>query len=225
MRASTARWSAASKPRRRGASSSSTFWTARATPFPPHADASPSRSSTASNAPVEAPDGTAARPNAPDSRTTSTSTVGFPRESSTCRARTSEIRLATQLRLRLVVVPVLRLELERRPPLAALGRELLRPLHPRDELLRRPPQGELRVDVEPHRDVDREEEDVTDLVDGTRVGLLLGARRADPRTGSPDPGTRSRPLPHGAAPCGRAAARAAPRARRGRCLRALPARA
>ena len=43
--------------------------------------ASPSRSSTASWAPVEAPDGTAARPSAPDSSPTSTSTVGLPRES------------------------------------------------------------------------------------------------------------------------------------------------
>ena len=40
---------------------------------------SPSRSSMASCAPVEAPDGTAARPQAPSSRTTSTSTVGLPR--------------------------------------------------------------------------------------------------------------------------------------------------
>ena len=42
---------------------------------------SPSRSSSASRVPVEAPDGTAARPTAPDSSVTSTSTVGLPRES------------------------------------------------------------------------------------------------------------------------------------------------
>ena len=47
-----------------------------------HADP-PSRSSTASNSPVEAPEGTAARPDAPDASPTSTSTVGFPRLSST----------------------------------------------------------------------------------------------------------------------------------------------
>ena len=37
---------------------------------------------------MEAPDGTMARPKAPHSRRTSTSTVGLPRESSTSRART-----------------------------------------------------------------------------------------------------------------------------------------
>jgi len=42
---------------------------------------------------VLAPEGTAARPMAPDSRTTSTSTVGFPRESIISRARISEIVL------------------------------------------------------------------------------------------------------------------------------------
>ena len=49
----------------------------------------PSRSSTASKAPVEAPLGTAARPNAPSSRSTSTSTVGLPRESRISRAPTA----------------------------------------------------------------------------------------------------------------------------------------
>ncbi len=38
---------------------------------------------------VEAPDGTAARPFAPQARTTSTSMVGFPRESSISLAMTS----------------------------------------------------------------------------------------------------------------------------------------
>jgi hypothetical protein len=46
---------------------------------------SPSRSSTASWVPVDAPEGTAARPNAPDSVTTSTSIVGLPRLSRICR--------------------------------------------------------------------------------------------------------------------------------------------
>ena len=50
--------------------------------------APPSRSSTASNSPVEAPDGTAARPRAPPSSSTSTSTVGLPRESRIWRAWT-----------------------------------------------------------------------------------------------------------------------------------------
>ena len=59
----------------------------RAARRPCRAQASPpSRSSTASNSPVEAPEGTAASPRAPDSRATSTSTVGLPRESRIWRA-------------------------------------------------------------------------------------------------------------------------------------------
>ena len=53
----------------------------------------PSLSSTASCSPVEAPEGTAARPIIPFSVMTSTSTVGFPRESKICRAWTSIIML------------------------------------------------------------------------------------------------------------------------------------
>ena len=82
-----------------GPMTSLTFLTAFETPFPPHFDLSPSRSSQASccpdstlrqrchiipkiecTLPVEAPDGTIARWR-PRSVTTSTSTVGFPRES------------------------------------------------------------------------------------------------------------------------------------------------
>src|SRR5674536_383728 len=48
-----------------------------------------SRSSTASYSPVDAPEGTAARPTTPDSSSTSTSTVGLPRESRICLAVTS----------------------------------------------------------------------------------------------------------------------------------------
>ena len=43
--------------------------------------------------PVEAPEGTAARPRAPSARRTSASTVGFPRESSISRARMERISL------------------------------------------------------------------------------------------------------------------------------------
>ena len=52
---------------------------------------SPSRSSSASRSPVDAPDGTAARPNAPPSSVTSTSTVGLPRESRISRPCTLAI--------------------------------------------------------------------------------------------------------------------------------------
>jgi hypothetical protein len=68
----------ASAPRTAAAISPRTFSTARPTPFPPHSGP-PSRSSSASWTPVEAPEGTAARPNAPDSSRTSASTVGLPR--------------------------------------------------------------------------------------------------------------------------------------------------
>src|SRR5688572_25040476 len=57
---------------------SSTFLHASRTPLPRYRDSSPSRNSTASCLPVEAPEGTAARPTTPDSVITSTSTVGFP---------------------------------------------------------------------------------------------------------------------------------------------------
>jgi hypothetical protein len=57
-----------------------TLLTALVTPFPPHLDLSPSRSSQASWEPVDAPDGTMARWR-PVSVTMSTSTVGLPRES------------------------------------------------------------------------------------------------------------------------------------------------
>src|SRR5215831_6020472 len=68
-----------------------TFLTALLTPFPEYRFFSPSRSSNASCAPVDAPEGTAARPIAPPARITSTSTVGLPRESRISRARMLEI--------------------------------------------------------------------------------------------------------------------------------------
>ena len=55
------------------------------------AASSPSRSSTASYAPVLAPLGTAARASVPSSRATSTSTVGLPRESRISRAPTASM--------------------------------------------------------------------------------------------------------------------------------------
>src|SRR6195952_5423149 len=66
--------------------SACTALTALRTPLPPYRLLSPSRSSTASWAPVEAPEGTAARPKEPSSRSTSTSIVGLPRLSRISRA-------------------------------------------------------------------------------------------------------------------------------------------
>jgi hypothetical protein len=83
-------WSSASWPPIASAISPLTFPTAFVTPLPPQASP-PSRSSVASNSPVEAPDGTAARPVAPERSTSSTSTVGFPRESRIWRAWTVSI--------------------------------------------------------------------------------------------------------------------------------------
>src|SRR5712691_1214287 len=62
-----------------------TPWTARITPLPPYSEP-PSLSSTASNAPVEAPLGTPALATVPSSSATSTSRVGLPRESRICLA-------------------------------------------------------------------------------------------------------------------------------------------
>src|SRR5579862_7179631 len=68
-----------------------TLATAFCTPLPPYRFESPSRSSSASCAPVDAPEGTAARPQAPPVRRTSTSMVGLPRESRISRALISAI--------------------------------------------------------------------------------------------------------------------------------------
>ena len=82
---SSADCSAARAPFSASAISPLTLATAFESPLPPQASP-PSRSSTASNSPVEAPEGTAAHPDAPDSSTTSASTVGLPRESRIWRA-------------------------------------------------------------------------------------------------------------------------------------------
>jgi hypothetical protein len=87
---SSVAWSSASMPCTAAAISPLTLATALETPLPAHA-VPPSRSSVASNSPVEAPDGTAARPNAPERSETSASTVGLPRESRTWRAWTRSI--------------------------------------------------------------------------------------------------------------------------------------
>ena len=68
-----------------------TFSTAFKTPFPIYLDGSPSLNSTASNAPVEAPDGTKATPSLPSNVSTVTCTVGFPLESNTSKAFTLSI--------------------------------------------------------------------------------------------------------------------------------------
>ena len=91
--------SSASRPMIASQISVLTFSTAWSTPLPRYRCGSPSRSSIASRCPVDAPDGTAARPMTPDSRSTSASTVGLPRESRISRATTSTIALIVQLQL------------------------------------------------------------------------------------------------------------------------------
>ena len=96
-RSGAARW-----PRSRAARARSS----RAPRRPPSARpcrrsaAPPSRSSTASNAPVDAPLGTAARAIVPSSSSTSTSTVGLPRESRISRALTASMLATTSTPLR-----------------------------------------------------------------------------------------------------------------------------
>ena len=58
------------------------FSTAFVTPFPRYLALSPSRSSSASNSPVEPPDGAMPLPTVPSASVTSASTVGLPLESS-----------------------------------------------------------------------------------------------------------------------------------------------
>ncbi len=67
-----------------------TLLTAFITPLPPRREP-PSRNSTASFSPVEAPDGTSALPTTPFERVTKTSTVGLPRESKISSACTFSI--------------------------------------------------------------------------------------------------------------------------------------
>src|ERR1700730_19201140 len=57
------------------------FPAARVTPLPKQRFGSPSRNSSASRDPVDAPDGAAPNPRAPSARTTSAATVALPRES------------------------------------------------------------------------------------------------------------------------------------------------
>ena len=89
---SSAAWSAASSPVTACAISPFTLATAWPTPLPFQA-LPPSRSSTASNSPVDAPEGTPARPVAPEPSVTSASTVGLPRLSTIWRAETFWIAL------------------------------------------------------------------------------------------------------------------------------------
>ena len=67
------------------------FSTAFCTPFPRYLALSPSRNSSASNSPVDAPLGAMPRPTTPPARTTSASTVGFPLESRISLPFTSSI--------------------------------------------------------------------------------------------------------------------------------------
>src|SRR6201999_2151679 len=112
------------------ASSPLTLATALVTALPPQASP-PSRRSVASNSPVEAPEGTAARPWAPERSWTSTSTVGLPRESRICRACTVSIWLigragySARRKSRLRVELQLLIGRQRLPRRAGSRRELL----------------------------------------------------------------------------------------------------
>ena len=84
--------SSQSAERRRSAISPWTDSAAARTPRPPYRPGSPSRRSTASPLPVEAPDGTPARPLVPSEKVTATCSVGRPRESRISSADTSRTR-------------------------------------------------------------------------------------------------------------------------------------
>ena len=164
-------------PRTASASSPSTFATACVTPLPPYS-APPSRSSIASSRPVDAPDGTAARPNGTrleanvdlDGRVAARvedlprvgGSDGAQRNSSFAWSKYAS--LASRLSSRNVS-----------PFAAAL---LLGALDPIAEPARHRAQGELRIDVDAPRDVHRGEEDVAQLLEHVRVRLRLGRRLA-----------------------------------------------
>ena len=84
-------WSITPMPTNADRISVLTLVTAVNTPLPPNLLSSWSLSSTASWAPVLAPEGTHARPKDPSSKYTSTSTVGLERESKISRAFISDI--------------------------------------------------------------------------------------------------------------------------------------
>src|SRR5215208_559652 len=169
-------WSSASRPRTASAISPLTLPTACETPLPPQASP-PSRSSVASNSPVEAPEGTAARPWAPEASTTSTSTVGLPRESRIWRACSVSIlltvsRLLVQAGARVVRDLVVGPEIV---PVRALGcGQALGALDPAAEAVGGRAQRKLGIDPELAREVDRGEQHVADLVER----LLARARVA-----------------------------------------------
>ena len=99
-------WSAAAseaqdRPRSRSAISVLTAATAPRTPLPSYRSGSPSRRSTASRDPVEAPDGTPARAVVPSASRTVTASVGRPRES-----RISSADRSATLKAGIIVSPV-----------------------------------------------------------------------------------------------------------------------
>ena len=99
-------WSASAselqvRPRSRPAISPLTFPAAVSTPLPPYRPVSPSRSSTASRDPVEAPEGTPARAVVPSASCIVTASVGRPRESrisSAARSATSNAAMMFSVR-------------------------------------------------------------------------------------------------------------------------------
>src|SRR4051812_1367826 len=153
---SSASCSVACRPVTADAISPLTLPTAFVTPLPPYASP-PSRSSVASNSPVEAPDGTAARPEAPERSVTSTSTVGFPRESRIWRACSVSIWLTVSgllVQARAGVVGDLVVRAQIVPFMAVRCGEALGALDAAAEALGRRAQGQLRIDLELARDVD-----------------------------------------------------------------------
>ena len=80
-----------------------------------------------------------------------------------------------------VVVAVLLVERQLAPLLATRLRELLGPLDPLDEAAVRRAQRQLRIDVQPAREVDDGEEEVAHLVHDRRVRRGLGGRLAGTR--------------------------------------------
>src|SRR3954453_2391885 len=170
-------WSVASRPITVSAISPLTFSTAFVTPLPPNAEP-PSRSSVASNSPVDAPLGTAARPAAPARRTSSTSTVGLPRLSRIWRAWTFSIWLICGSFLgqsRLGVERKLAVGGQVAPRRARLPGEALGLLDPPAEPGAGRAQRELGVDLHLARDVHGGEQDVADLVE-QRLADPVGRR-------------------------------------------------
>src|SRR6187402_1247591 len=183
-------WSAASKPAIALAIWLLTLPTALVTPLPSYRFLSPSRSSTASRVPVEAPLGTAARPKEPSARVISASRVGLPRESRISRAWILVISVVMRFPLR---VGMTKESTEEREPHGTDQDESVETQPDRAERAAAvlPAQGN---DAQYEADEGKEEKGAEHEADeAEHAHVLLGITRGDHQRGEADAGKDDEP--------------------------------